>query len=126
MRLGVPLLSLILMAAVLGGCGDSSGGSTASTTEPPAGTSAAPPGASAQACALDAVGIVALRVTQVSCGRAQRVALAWRASDACAKTGSRSSCSVQSYRCVAVATARGWSVSCAKQGASIAFTARRG
>ena len=125
MRLRVPLLILAL-AALLGGCGGSSGGGSESTAEPRTETSTAPAGASARACALDAGGIEGLRVTEVSCGRAQRVALAWRASDACAKTGSRSACSVRSYRCLATATGRGWSVSCARKGESVAFTVQRG
>lgn len=130
MRLAAPLLILALAAALLGGCGGSSDGtSPGSTAEPQAGSStapAAPKGAAAKACALDAGGIRGLRATKVSCGEAQRIALAWRAAPDCAKTGSRSGCSVKSYRCAATATGRGWSVSCAKPGASIAFTVRRG
>jgi uncharacterized protein YceK len=39
---------------------------------------------------------------------------------------SRWGCSVGSYRCQAVVTGRGWSVDCAKPGRSVAFTVRRG
>lgn len=38
---------------------------------------------------------------------------------------SRWGCSVGSYRCQGVVTGRGWSVSCAKPGESIAFLIRR-
>jgi hypothetical protein len=125
MRLAAPLLILALAAALLGGCGGSSG-ETSSGPEPRAGTSTAPAGASARSCALDAGGIEGLRVTKVSCGEGQRVAIAWRRASGCAPHGSRSGCSVKSYRCAATASDRGWSVSCAKPGKSVAFTVRRG
>lgn len=41
-----------------------------------------------------------------------------------AEGASRWGCSVGSYRCQGVVTGRGWSVSCAKPGKSIAFTVR--
>lgn len=127
MRLAAPLALLLLAAAIVAGCGGSSDEtSSGSTAEPKAGTSTAPQGASARACALNTGGIEGLRVTKVSCGKAEEVALAWRGAKQCAKAGSRSGCSVKSYRCVATATGRGWSVSCAKQGESIAFTVRSG
>lgn len=37
---------------------------------------------------------------------------------------SRWGCSVGTYRCQGVVTDRGWSISCAKPGSSIAFTVR--
>jgi hypothetical protein len=125
MRLTAPILSLVLAGALLGGCGGSSDTTGGAGAEPPA-TSTAPPGAKAQGCALDVDGIKGLRVTNVSCGEGQRLALAWQRAQACAKEGSRSGCAVRSYRCVATAAGRGWSVSCAKPGRSVAFTARRG
>jgi hypothetical protein len=39
---------------------------------------------------------------------------------------SRWGCSIGSYRCQGVVTGRGWSVSCAKPGRSIAFRVRPG
>jgi hypothetical protein len=117
-----PLAAVLLLAlAVLavGGCGSSGDETTG-------GGATAPAGAAAEACALNAGGIEGLRVTKVSCGEGQRVASGWRAAGQCSKQGSRSSCSVRSYRCLATATDRGWSVSCAKPGKSIAFTVRRG
>jgi len=125
MRLAPTLLALALAAALLGGCG-SSGETGSGTSGESRSAPEAPAGAAAQACALDAGGIEGLRVTKVSCGEGQRVALAWRGSSSCPKQGSRSGCSVGSYRCVAAAADRGWSVSCAKPGRSIAFSVRRG
>jgi hypothetical protein len=48
----------------------------------------------------------------------------WEASADCKRPpgASRWGCSVGPYRCQAVVTDRGWSVSCAKPGRSIAFT----
>jgi hypothetical protein len=129
MRLATPLLILVLAAVFLGGCGGSSDetGSGASTA-PAGGSSTAPAGASARACPLNAGGIEGVRATGVSCGEAQRLAYAWQREKACrpAAGASRSGCSLRSYRCLATATDRGWSVSCAKPGRSVAFTVRRG
>jgi hypothetical protein len=120
-------LSILVFAAILGGCGGSYGDDSSSGAGPErAGTSTAPAGASAQACPLDVDGVEGLRVTGVPCREGQQVALGWRRAKECAKFGSRSGCSLRSYRCVASATDRGWSVSCAKAGSSIAFTVRRG
>ncbi|HEU4600038.1 MAG TPA: hypothetical protein VFS26_09835 [Solirubrobacterales bacterium] len=119
MRSFVALLALAVAVAVLGGCGSSGDETTGSGATAPA-------GAPAETCALNAGGVEGLRVTKVSCGEGQRVAVAWRAADQCAKQGSRSGCSVGSYRSAATATGRGWSVSCTKPGKSVAFTVRRG
>jgi hypothetical protein len=113
------LFALVLATALLGGCGSSGDETTG-------GGSTAPAGAAAQACALNAAGVDGLRVTGVSCEEGQRLAAAWKRSPACPKSGSRGGCSFSSYRCQATATDRGWSVSCAKPGRSVAFTVRRG
>jgi hypothetical protein len=59
---------------------------------------------------------------------AQKVKAGWERSPACERPqgASRWGCSVGSYRCQAVVVGRGWSVSCAKPGRSIAFVIRRG
>jgi hypothetical protein len=59
---------------------------------------------------------------------AQKVKAGWKRSPACKRPrqASRWGCSVGSYRCQAVVVGRGWSVSCAKPGQSIAFVIRRG
>ncbi len=128
MRLAVPIAIVVLAAAASAGCGEESADESGSAaTAPPASTSTAPAGASAHACALSAGGAEGLRATGVSCGKAQRLAIAWRRGDECVPpTGaSRSACTVSSYRCLAAATDRGLAVSCARPGRSVAFTARR-
>ncbi|HEU4738417.1 MAG TPA: hypothetical protein VFS54_04965 [Solirubrobacterales bacterium] len=56
----------------------------------------------------------------------QWVRTAFLANPECERPGSASrwGCSVGTYRCQGVVTERGWSVSCAKPGSSIAFTVR--
>lgn len=56
----------------------------------------------------------------------QRVRAGFLANPACKppEGASRWGCSVGSYRCQGVVTDRGWSVSCAKPGRSIAFRVR--
>jgi hypothetical protein len=125
MRIAATAAALALAAALLGACGSSGGsGSTATTTEKAGG--GAPAGATAQSCVLSAGGVSGLRATGVSCGGAQKVALAWRRSAACVPRAgaSRFSCEVGSYRCLGAATARGLAVGCARPGHSIAFLAK--
>jgi hypothetical protein len=148
MRLAAPLLALALAAALLGGCG-SSGGSTSNSTGSAGSHEAkgataphkargataphkakgatAPAGASTKSCPLSAGGASGLRATGVSCGQAQKVALAWGRQAACAAHpgASHSACAVRRYRCLGTVTARGLAVSCARPSRSIAFTAKR-
>jgi hypothetical protein len=57
---------------------------------------------------------------------AAQVRSAWERNPDCRRPpgASRWGCSVDDYRCQAVVTDRGWSVSCAKPGRSVAFTVR--
>jgi hypothetical protein len=57
----------------------------------------------------------------------ERVRAQWQRNPDCRPEpgASRWGCSVGAYRCQGVVTDRGWSVSCAKPGRSIAFTIRR-
>lgn len=136
MRLATPLAIAVLAAALLSGCGSSSSspagstatGSTGSKPTPQTRGPSAPAGASAQACAIDANGVTGLRVTAVSCGQGQKTAIAWRRDAICrpAAGGSQAGCTVGAYRCIATTTDRGYSVSCARPGRSVAFIARRG
>lgn len=135
MRLAVPIALLALFAALLVGCGggsssdsETSGGTTGGgETQGQAHGSSAPAGASAQTCETQAVDAQALRATAVSCGEARAVMFAWQRAGACAAAAgaSHSACTVRSYRCIAAATDRGQSVSCAKPGRSLAFIAKR-
>jgi hypothetical protein len=56
----------------------------------------------------------------------QQARATWLAEPDCRhpEGAARWGCSVGSYRCQAVVTGRGWSVSCAKPGKSIAFRVR--
>jgi hypothetical protein len=135
MRLAVPIAIVCLAAALLAGCGGSSSSETTGApaesngggqaSEPSSGGSA-PAGASASACPVDVAGTSKLRVTAISCGAGQKVVLAWRRGSGCALAAgaSQAGCSVRGYRCVATATDRGASVSCARPGRSLAFTAK--
>jgi len=124
MRSAVAVAILVLVPAVLAGCGSAGEGTSSTAGEPPHGS--APAGASAHACVLDAGTATGIRVAHVSCGQAQRVAIAWAKAAACRPPAgaSRAGCGVGSYRCVATATGRGWSVSCSRPGRAIAFTAK--
>lgn len=128
MRLAAPLLILALAGALTVGCGGSSGETGGTESSPRAGTSTAPAGATARSCDPGGTGVEDLRATDVGCAEARRVASGWRRAKECDKYGadSRNPCSLLSYRCLATATDRGWSVSCAKSGRSIAFRFRRG
>ncbi len=92
-----PLAILLLVAALLAGCGGSGEGATTS----------APGGEAASAKQVRAEW-----ERSPACRRPHGA--------------SRWSCSVGSYRCQAVVTGHGWSVDCAKPGRAIAFIVRPG
>lgn len=128
MRRAAPLAVLALVAALLLGCGGSSSdSSTGGGTQSQTGTSTSPAGASVQHCRSGEAGVTELKATGTTCTEARHLMLGWTHSSACrpAQGASRASCPALSYRCLATATGRGWSVSCAKPGRSIAFTVRR-
>lgn len=58
----------------------------------------------------------------------REVRAAWEGTPQCKRPpgASRWGCSVGAYRCQGVVTDRGWSISCAKPGSSVAFTVRHG
>jgi hypothetical protein len=105
----------VLAAAMIAGCG---GGSSTSTTKP-----RAPAGSKVVACKTGG-----LRATAVDCASARKVMSGWHASHACAlaKGESRGACSVSGFRCQAVQTGKGTSVSCARPGEAVAFIAKAG
>lgn len=128
MRLAVPSAIVVLSVALLAGCG-SGGDSSEPSTEvaPKAKSSNAPAGATAQDCKGGAGAKVKLRASGVSCATAVGLTKAWKQAKACAPIsgGSRSSCDIAGgYTCLSVVTERGISVSCARPGRSIAFTAQ--
>jgi len=96
MRLATPLVIVVLLA-LLGGCGDTQ----ETTTSTPADDADAP---------------------------ARKVQSAWERNPACERPqgASRWGCSVGSYRCQGVVVDRGWSISCAKPGRSVAFRVQPG
>ena len=129
MRLAVPI-TIVLAAALLGGCGGSSQSNstdTGSGATPQGGAATAPAGASAQSCDAGVAETESLRATGISCGEAKAVLLAWQRKSGCAGSQgiSHIACTVRSYRCIATRTDRGLSVSCARPGRSVAFTSRR-
>ena len=95
MRLATPLLVLALLAA-LAGCGSSGETTTDGAAGGPGGDSTA------------------------------QIRAAWERNPDCQRPAgaSRWGCSVGAYRCQGVVTDRGWSISCAKPGRSVAFTVR--
>jgi hypothetical protein len=96
MRNAIPV-ALVVALALLAGCGDSGGKTTA-----PATTDQAQPTAETMRAAF---------LAEPSCKRPPGA--------------SRWGCSVDPYRCQAVVTDRGWSVSCARPGRSVDFVIRR-
>jgi hypothetical protein len=129
MRLATPLAIVALAAALLGGCGGSSGDGSDSdtTTAPRASGSSAPAGATAKSCPTRSADAKDLRATGLGCKQGRQLMEEWTHSESCAAPpdSSRSSCSLGPYRCLAAATDRGLTVSCARSGQSVAFTVKR-
>jgi len=121
--------ALLLIAALLAGCGSSSDeGSTGGATPPPAPGARAPVGAAAKSCEAFAADAESLRATNISCEQARQVMYGWQREPDCAlpATRSRGGCLTRSYRCQATQVDRGIAVSCSRAGESVAFIARRG
>jgi hypothetical protein len=137
-RPAIVLTALAITSAglLVAGCGGGSGSSSSSST--PAGAGAepgapkkatapnAPAGSKVVACKEAADDDSGLRATAVDCGTARQTMRRWASSHACTlgKSGSRSSCSLGTFRCQAVRVGRGASVSCARSGADVAFIAK--
>jgi major membrane immunogen (membrane-anchored lipoprotein) len=95
-RPSLPIALVVVVAILLAGCG----GSDETSTSSPLGSGASK----------------------------QDVRAAWERTPECKhpQGASRWGCSVGPYRCQGAVTDRGWSISCAKPGGSVAFTVRRG
>jgi hypothetical protein len=131
MKLAATLASLVLAATLLGACGssdDDEGTSTstgAGTLSAP-GQNGAPPGARAQVCPKRIGPATDIRVSALSCPEAVAAIQRWVQLGCLPRGGgSRAGCEVKPFRCVTVASGRGYSVSCAARGRSIAFTVPR-
>jgi hypothetical protein len=131
---------LATVALALASCGDSDESTTEPGAEGTAPQEQAPPatatqsvgtapiGAQAKTCKTGAPALTGLRATGVDCRVARRVMFAWAdAGTRCRPTPneSRSACSVQGYRCLAVTVGTesggGNAVNCSAQGRSISF-----
>jgi hypothetical protein len=90
-------LLIVVLLALLAGCGDSSEETTSSTPAPR------------------------------NESETQGVRLAWERNPKCKppQGASRWGCSVGSFRCQGVVTDRGWSISCSRPGRSLGFTVPR-
>lgn len=133
------LLPIAFTAVFAVGCGSSEDdGDATAPSQPPAATSpsseppsattrTAPPGVRAEGCGNTTVaGTSGLQVTGVGCPIGRGVVAAWTKSDSCATDVSRPACTVyRGYRCIGARTDAGIAVSCAQQGRSISFLARR-
>jgi hypothetical protein len=95
MRIAAPIVLVVAALALLAGCGDSGNGITGSDTARFDGT--------------------------------KLIQEKWEHTSDCDRPpgASRWGCSIGSYRCQAVVVDRGWSVSCARPGESVAFIVRR-
>jgi hypothetical protein len=136
--LALTAVGIVAAALLVAGCGGGSSGGSNSTA-PGAGGGAtgggapkkatapnAPAGSKVVDCQEGRMEAVQLRASAVDCGTARQTMRRWVSSHACTlgRSGSRSSCSLGTFRCQAVRVDRGASVSCARPGADIAFIAK--
>jgi hypothetical protein len=123
-RSAVVLVALAIVAAALlvAGCGG--GGSSSSTAPKKATAPNAPAGSKVVVCKERRLETRQLRASAVDCGTAQKTMRDWVSSHACTLgTSSRSSCSLDGFRCQAVRVDQGASVSCARPDADVAWIA---
>jgi hypothetical protein len=130
-------IGIAVVALLLAGCGGGSG-STApeeNSGAPPQGAHAtgggkkatapnAPAGSKVNACKERRIETHQLRANAVDCGTARRTMRHWVSSHACTLgKASRSSCTLDGFRCQAVRVDQGASVSCARPDADVAWIA---
>jgi hypothetical protein len=136
--LAVTALGIVAAALLVAGCG---GGSSSTAPEessgahPPRGVHItrdgkkatapnAPAGSKVVACKERRIEVRQLRASAVECGIAQKTMADWVRSHACTLgNDSRSSCSLDGFRCQAVRVGQGASVSCARPDADVAWIA---
>jgi hypothetical protein len=133
----VTALGIVAAALLVAGCG---GGSSSTAPEensggPPQGVHAtgggkkatapnAPAGSKVVACKERRIETRGLRASAVDCGTARKTMRDWVSSHACTPgEGSRSSCSLDGFRCQAVRVDQGAAVSCARPDADVAWIA---
>ncbi len=122
-RSALAALAILAAALLVGGCGGgSNGGSNSTAPKKKATAPNAPAGSKVASCGGDAQ----LRATAVDCATARTTMEDWESSHACAigEGGSRSSCSLDGFRCQAVKVDQGISVSCVGPEGDIAFIAK--
>jgi hypothetical protein len=121
--LAVAALGIVAAALLVAGCGGGSG-SSSSTAPKKATAPNAPAGSKVVACKERRIETHQLRASAVDCGTAQKTMRDWVSSHACTLgKGSRSSCSLDGFRCQAVRVDQGASVSCARPDADVAWIA---
>ena len=130
-RSAIAVAALGIAAALLvAGCGGSSGSGSSSTAPAGGGKKAtapnAPTGSKVIACKEGEVEMEQLRATAVGCGSAREAMRRWERSHVCTlgRSGSRSSCSLDGFRCQAVRVDRGAAVTCARPGGDVSFVAK--
>jgi hypothetical protein len=121
-RSAVAALAVLAAALLIGGCGGGSSGGSNSTAPKKATAPNAPAGSKVASCGRDSQ----LRATAVGCDAARTTMGQWEQSQACTLDagGSRSSCSLGSFRCQAVKVDQGVSVSCVGPEGDVAFIVR--
>jgi hypothetical protein len=134
----VTALAIAAAALLVAGCG---GGSSSTAPEENSGATPqgvhtpggggkkatapnAPAGSKVVACKERRIETHGLRASAVDCGTARKTMRDWVSSHACTPgKGSRSSCSLDGFRCQAVRVDQGASVSCARPDADVAWIA---
>ena len=118
-RSAVAALTVLAAALLVAGCGGGSNGGSNSTAPKKATAPNAPAGSKVASCGRDSE----LRATEVGCDTARATMEHWERSQGCMldEGGSRSSCSLGSFRCQAVEVDPGTSVSCAGPEGDVSF-----
>ena len=123
---GAGAIVLLLAAMALAGCGDDSDDGTTETRPAVEPAPAAPEGnrpPKVTTCRVEGVRKGRLISSNVGCPAARAVATQWLEDGNCAPAAgeSRSSCTIDGFRCLAVAAGQGTSVSCARSQRAIGF-----